>query len=952
MPNNLTGDYEAVLQVSVRQINGLLATLHQNGGEPGKSPSFPHRSVNMPVGSPPKMLDLGVVHFSKWLRDAVQALRGSGPSFSSSASPLEIGAHLAAKAPPGAAVRFHKALEDLDAARVEVVAPDTVRGLADVQISTPAISFVDGSTSEVTVHVYVRALYTPESGTAPLPKPIHGEVRISYQLVVNDKNALEVQVPTQDSKIRFFPAQGSGLTQAQADNEIAVHIRKAVRERFKPTPVDLGADFKLIEFKAVGSSGNFRPPGYVDALGSGAGQALALPVQLSDDAEAPAGAINSVTNLFLGTGPGQSDFAIAVSREYVESKLKPALDKLRQIQNFIPLHLPDPLPTYRFSVTSATLQWNNGWIDLKITAKATTPNVLFDDYDNISINQRLTLALDAIQNVSLQASDSDLTISPSVVEFVAKPFIIAQRNAALAPGQADIKNSLGNARIQLSNALKSFDDSASASYTNIEINPDGIIVRGAIETKYHYDPEMHIDYTADGNFWTALNCWIRGGRIDRFVWSWVEAGVYVDPDYQRWSQPSKWPALFGKNEKHEEEHLFTCPIPEELKGNLDFFKGVCLTIEGTQVAADGNAVSVKGELRSGVCSSSWHEPPLALDPITEAIYVALHRPPPPAPDGVLEEAVGGHVNILAAHPLPPGGVTTNSLIHFAGARAERPLGALNRALAQIRRRDFALNSVIVMPRGTFASRRREVEEQLGLVEERSSGQSLVTEATDAASGRARESGERFSGPLIITEDYVGGWTRTFGVTETPATYLVNARGEFVWKQEGRLDPDRLAAALDEHLLPSQQRPALPLRLTVQPGDRALDAQFADDQGQILALRRLRGKRVLLNFWQSWSAPCIKELRRLQRLHGEGGQHAPMIVAVNGGEEREVIAEVRRQHQLTLTLVPDADQRIAQLYGVACWPTTVSINQDGIVDRIQFGIAHEHVPSPERQAAES
>ena len=31
MPNHLTGDFEAVVEVSVRQINGLLATLHQSG---------------------------------------------------------------------------------------------------------------------------------------------------------------------------------------------------------------------------------------------------------------------------------------------------------------------------------------------------------------------------------------------------------------------------------------------------------------------------------------------------------------------------------------------------------------------------------------------------------------------------------------------------------------------------------------------------------------------------------------------------------------------------------------------------------------------------------------------------------------------------------------------------------------------------------------------------------
>ena len=46
----------------------------------------------------------------------------------------------------------------------------------------------------------------------------------------------------------------------------------------------------------------------------------------------------------------------------------------------------------------------------------------------------------------------------------------------------------------------------------------------------------------------------------------------------------------------------------------------------------------------------------------------------------------------------------------------------------------------------------------------------------------------------------------------------------------------------------------------------------------LALDRLRGQQVLLNFWQSWSAPCLRELRRLQRLHEESSKHGLVIMA--------------------------------------------------------------------------
>jgi peroxiredoxin len=353
------------------------------------------------------------------------------------------------------------------------------------------------------------------------------------------------------------------------------------------------------------------------------------------------------------------------------------------------------------------------------------------------------------------------------------------------------------------------------------------------------------------------------------------------------------------------------------------------------VLPDGRTRGVGGDW--GTCGATAREPFVVLDPFLYALYAVLGWPEPPAPDGALQEAVGGHVNVLAAHALPAGGPGANTLIYFAGPRAAQPLQTLDRALGQIRRRDFALTLVVVMPKGAFAASRREVEGRLGLPEER--GQQVAGRRADDGGPVPRDEG--FPVPLVITEDYVEGWTRAFGVTETPASYLVNARGEFVWKQEGGLAPDKLAAALDEHLLPSRQRPPLPLRLSVQPGEAALDATFEDDQGQVLALRRLRGKSVLLLFWQSWSAPCVEELRRLQRLHEAGGERVPVVVAVNGGEGRDVIAEVRRRHALTVTLVPDEDQRIAQLYGVACWPTTVAINPDGMVDRIQFGVAHPH-----------
>jgi hypothetical protein len=58
MSNSLTGDYEAVLEVAIRQINGVLGTLHQNA-EPQRVPPSPpvaeFRVVPFPFPTPPAL---------------------------------------------------------------------------------------------------------------------------------------------------------------------------------------------------------------------------------------------------------------------------------------------------------------------------------------------------------------------------------------------------------------------------------------------------------------------------------------------------------------------------------------------------------------------------------------------------------------------------------------------------------------------------------------------------------------------------------------------------------------------------------------------------------------------------------------------------------------------------------------------------------------------------------
>jgi peroxiredoxin len=197
---------------------------------------------------------------------------------------------------------------------------------------------------------------------------------------------------------------------------------------------------------------------------------------------------------------------------------------------------------------------------------------------------------------------------------------------------------------------------------------------------------------------------------------------------------------------------------------------------------------------------------------------------------------------------------------------------------------------------------------------------------------------------------VGGWTRTFAVAKMPSVYLINAKREFVWKYKGEPDGTMLAAALDRCPVPTSQLRFRPLRLTVSPGDFAPDASTEEDDRHQFALHRFRGRDVLMNFWQSWSAPCLAELGRLQRLH-EADKEAPFIVAFHGGKNSDAIDEIRKRLGLSFLLAQDPKQRMARRYGVRCWPTTIMVDPQGRVEHVQIGIGHGYEPRSVRQQSE-
>jgi len=222
--------------------------------------------------------------------------------------------------------------------------------------------------------------------------------------------------------------------------------------------------------------------------------------------------------------------------------------------------------------------------------------------------------------------------------------------------------------------------------------------------------------------------------------------------------------------------------------------------------------------------------------------------------------------------------------------------------------------IVVLPPGVFDSSRHDVESKL-------------------TSDRERRV------MLQFTEDDENGWTHMFAVTKRPSVYFINARREFVWKHEGEPDPAEMAAAIDRLLVPTSAPRFRPLRLAVAVGDPVPDTSFETDSRDQFSLRRLRGREILLNFWQSWSAPCLTELNRLQQLYSSQNE-TPFVVGFHGGKNGNELDQIRKRLGLSFPLVQDSQQQIARQYGVRCWPTTILVGGNGRTQHIQFGIGHE------------
>lgn len=99
-------------------------------------------------------------------------------------------------------------------------------------------------------------------------------------------------------------------------------------------------------------------------------------------------------------------------------------------------------------------------------------------------------------------------------------------------------------------------------------------------------------------------------------------------------------------------------------------------------------------------------------------------------------------------------------------------------------------------------------------------------------------------------------------------------------------------------------------------------------GEVVAMDQFKGKYVLLDFWATWCAPCIREFPRLKELSTLYDKSEFEIVGIIGASKPDNVEKLIDKHELTWYQIL-SDEIVAK-YGVVSYPTTFLISPEGVV----------------------
>ena len=99
-------------------------------------------------------------------------------------------------------------------------------------------------------------------------------------------------------------------------------------------------------------------------------------------------------------------------------------------------------------------------------------------------------------------------------------------------------------------------------------------------------------------------------------------------------------------------------------------------------------------------------------------------------------------------------------------------------------------------------------------------------------------------------------------------------------------------------------------------------------GDTFDIESYRGRIVVVNFWATWCAPCLKEMPVFEKVWSTLRQEGILLVAVNLGDTPDKIERFLKHRPVTFPILLDIDSGTFEPWQIQSLPTTYIVGPDG------------------------
>jgi len=130
------------------------------------------------------------------------------------------------------------------------------------------------------------------------------------------------------------------------------------------------------------------------------------------------------------------------------------------------------------------------------------------------------------------------------------------------------------------------------------------------------------------------------------------------------------------------------------------------------------------------------------------------------------------------------------------------------------------------------------------------------------------------------------------------------------------------------------KPSAPIKRDTLVGLEAPDFSCSDLSGHFISMSKLRGKVVLLDFWESWCGYCLLAFPKVNELQTEYQKDGLVVIGVTVDNPNQIkkLARANSLKYPNVLTFPD----ILKKYNVNARPTYVLIDRAGIIQRVSLG----------------